>query len=71
MLYKRFKVVKEIVDKGEKIPIGSEITIMDDRIYFNGGQIMPGVYDLFRQIIEREMTRPNFLREIPIPYNKC
>lgn len=69
-MFKRFKFVKPFVDNGETIPYGSELTIMGTRIYFNGGQIMPGVYDLFYELIMKELEKPHYLKEIKIPYNK-
>ena len=57
-------------DRGETIPVGSELTILGDRIYFNGGQIMPGLYQLFMGLIRSELKKPHYLKEIPVPYNK-
>lgn len=68
--YRRFKFVKPFVDHGEVVPAGSELTLMGDRVFFNGGQIMPGLHDLFYNLIMVEMKRPYYLREVPIPYNK-
>lgn len=70
MLYKRFKFIKPFIDKGESVPVGSELIIMGERIYFNGYPIMPGVYDLFYDLIMKELKKKNYLRELPIPYNK-
>lgn len=69
-MFKRFIFVKSFTDHGETIPCGSELTIMGDRIYFNGGQIMPGVYDLFYNLIMTEIEKPHYLKEKRIPYNK-
>ena len=69
-MYKRFKFVKPFIDKGEIIPVGSELTVLGDRIYFNGGQIMPGLYRLFMELVQSELDKPHYLREIPVPYNK-
>lgn len=68
--YRRFKFVKPFVDNGEVVPAGSELTLMGDRVFFNGGQIMPGLHDLFYNLIIQEIKRPYYLREVPIPYNK-
>ena len=51
-MYRRFKVVKEFSDKDGVIPVGSEITILDDHIYFNGGMIPPAYYGLLYDLIE-------------------
>ena len=69
-MYKRFKFVKEFKDNGDVIPVGSELAILNERVYFNGGQIMPGLHDLFYNLIMEEMKKPNYLKEIAIPYNK-
>lgn len=69
-MYKRFKFVRPFTNNGETIPAGPELTLMGNRVYFNGGQIMPGLHDLFLDLIYREMERPYYLREIPVPYNK-
>lgn len=42
--YRRFKFVKELKkSETEKIPVGSEITVLNDTIYFNGGMITPAI----------------------------
>lgn len=44
--YRRFKFVKELKkSETEKIPVGSEITVLNDTIYFNGGMITPANYN--------------------------
>lgn len=68
--YRRFKFVKPFVDHGEVVPAGSELTLMGDRVFFNGGQIMPGLHSLFYNLIMQEIKKPYYLREVPIPYNK-
>ena len=68
--YRRFKFVKPFMDHGETVPAGSELTLMGDRVFFNGGQIMPGLHNLFYNLIMQEIKRPYYLREVPIPYNK-
>lgn len=68
--YRRFKFVKPFVDHGEVVSAGSELTLMGDRVFFNGGQIMPGLHNLFYNLIMQEIKRPCYLREVPIPYNK-
>lgn len=68
--YRRFKFVKPFVDHGEVVPAGSELTLMGDRVFFNGGQIMPGLHNLFYNLIMQEIKNPYYLREVPIPYNK-
>lgn len=69
--YIRFKFVKELVKSdNERIPVDSELTVLNDTIYFNGGMITPVNYYYFKKLIEDEMKNPNYLKEIPIPVNK-
>lgn len=68
---RRFKFVRPFTNKGETIPAGPELTLIGDRVFFNGGQIMPGLHDLFYNLIMQEIKRPYYLREIPVPYNKA
>lgn len=69
--YKRYRFVKEYVkSENEKIPVGSEITFMNGRIFFNGGMTTPLFTKLFLDLIEEEKKSPNYLKEVPIPYNK-
>ena len=72
-MYKRFIVIKDVGVEGFDQPIkkGSELTIMNDTIYFNGGMVDNMFYDIFRDLIDQELRDGfRFLKEIPIPYNK-
>ena len=70
-MYRRFKVVKEFSDKDGVIPVGSEITILNDHIQFDGGMVSPAYYGLLYDLVEYEINEGfNYLREVPIPYNK-
>lgn len=68
---KLFKVAKEIENNGERIPVGTEISIVNNIIYVNGFQLMPGLYNMFYKLIKDELKSPNYLIEHVIPYNKC
>ena len=68
---KLFKVVKEIEDNGEKIPVGTEISMVGNIIYVNRYQLMPGLYNMFYRLIQNEIKQPNYLKQMVIPYNKC
>lgn len=69
--YRRFKFVKNLTVEEGTFLAGSEITVMGNRIYYNGGMIQPTYYDLFYDLIEYETNEGfNYLREIPIPVNK-
>ena len=72
-MYKKFIVTKDVGIKGfsEQIKKGSEITIMNNTIYFNDGMVDSMFYDIFRELIEQELRDGFvFLKEVPIPYNK-
>lgn len=72
-MYKRFIVVKDVGIEGfdQQIKKGSEITIMNDTIYFNGGMVDRMYYDIFRDLIMQEIQEGfHFLKEVTIPYNK-
>lgn len=68
---RRFRFVKEFVDKEGKFPVGAEITIHGNNIYYNGGMVSPAYYDLLFDLVEYEIKEGfNYLKEVPIPYNK-
>lgn len=70
-MYKKYKFVKPLKVKEGEFPIGATITYMNGRIFYNDGLIQPAFYDLFADLIEYETNEGfNYLREIPIPYNK-
>lgn len=72
-MYRRFIVVKDVGIEGfdQKIKKGSELTIMNSTIYFNGGMVDNMFYDIFLDLINQELNNGfNFLKEVPIPYNK-
>ena len=72
-MYKRFIVIKDVGVEGLEQPIkkGSELTIMNDTIYFIGGMVDSMFYDIFRDLIDQELRDGfYFLKEVPIPYNK-
>lgn len=73
-MYRRFVVVKDVGIEGfdQQIKKDSELTIMNGTIYFNGGMVDNMFYDIFRDLIEQELHDGfNFLKEVPIPYNKA
>lgn len=70
MIYKRWRLVKPFTCEYGTLPVDSEITILKEAIYFNGGMVNPLFYDFFRDFINKEVKEPNYLREVPIPYNK-
>ena len=70
MTYKRWRLVKPFTCEYGTLPVGSEITILKEAIYFNGGMVNPLFYNFFRDFINHEVKEPNYLKEVPIPYNK-
>lgn len=69
--YRRYKFVKEYKkSETEKLPEGSELTVLNGTYYFNGGMVTPANYGFFNKLLAEEKIKSNYLREIPIPYNK-
>ena len=67
----KFKFVKELKVKEGTFPVGADITVIGDKIFYNDGQIQPQFYDLFYDLIEYELNEGfHYLREIAIPMNK-
>lgn len=71
MFYKRFKFVKDCNQPEGTFKAGNEITIMEGRVWFNGGMVDRVHADLLSDLVEYESNEGwNYLREVPIPYNK-
>lgn len=75
---KRFKFIKDCqLSNGSLIKMGCIIDIIGQYIFMydnttQGGQILDTyMYNLLHDFIEREVKQPNYLQEIPVPYNKC
>lgn len=72
MFYKRFKFVKEFKQPEGTFKVGDEVTIMEGRVWFNNGLVQRTYADLLMDLVEYESNKGwNYLREIPIPYNKA
>lgn len=69
-MYKRFRFVKPYRSFDGTIGTGNELTVMNGTIYYNGGMLQPGFYDEFKELIQKEMKKPHYLKQVPIPYNK-
>jgi hypothetical protein len=69
-MYKRFRFVKPYKTVDGTIPVGGELTVMNATIFYNGGMLEPSFYDEFKTLIQNEMKKKNYLKEVPIPYNK-
>ena len=72
MFYKKFIFIRPFTFEGQTLPQNTEVTVVNDKIYVNGGQIPPSYYSLFEELIEEYLSGKNkdLLREIVIPYNK-
>lgn len=72
MFYKKFVFIKPFTFMGQTLPQNTEITVVNDKIYVNGGQITPAYYSLFEEIIEDYLSGndKSLIKEIMIPYNK-
>ena len=69
-MHKRFKFVRPYKSFDGVIPVDGELTVINSTIYYNGGMIEPSYYNEFRELIEKEMDKPYYLKEVAIPYNK-
>lgn len=70
--YRRFRFVKPFECQYGKLKAGDEITIMNERLFFNGGIIELQFYNFFMKLIYDEIKNGfNYLKEVPIPYNKA
>lgn len=69
-MYKRFRFIKPYKTFDGTIPVGSELTVMNATIYYNGGMLEPSFYNEFKKLIQKEMKKSFYLKEVPIPYNK-
>ncbi len=47
------------------IPKGAEVCMINEQIFFNCVPIEPWYYEHFRILMENELKKPNYLREIP------
>ncbi len=77
MVRKRFVFVKDFSNvAGGIINAGTTIDIVGQNIFMEsntfGGQVIdPYMYESLHKFIEQEYARPNYLREVPVPYNKA
>lgn len=70
-MYKRFRFIKPYKTFDGTIPVGGELTVMNATIYYNGGMLEPSFYNEFKKLIQKEMKKSFYLKEVPIPYNKA
>ena len=77
MVRKRFVFTKDfdngvggVIEKGTTIDIVGQNIFMENKTM--GGQVLdPYFYESLHDFIEQEYAHPNYLREIPVPYNKA
>lgn len=73
---KRFVFTKDFTNSaGATIKKDTVIDIIGQNIFMEsntyGGQVIdPYMYESLHQFIEDEYRHPNYLREVPVPYNK-
>lgn len=67
---RRFVFKKEYNDKMGKLPVGSQLDIIQGLIYFNGYLCDQYSSQMFDYILNTPSVREEYLRETPIPYNK-
>ena len=72
MFYKKFVFLKPFVFEGQTLPQNTILTVVNDKIYVNDGQITPVYYRIFEDIIADYMSGVDktLIKEIVIPYNK-
>ena len=58
-----------VVDEGT-IPEGSEIIVLRDIIYLNGGMIHPAYQEMLRKIVDTPSLNEKYLKELRIIQNK-
>ena len=73
MFYKKFILVRDFHFHGQVLTKGNEISVVNDIIYVNGGQITPAYYNVFHDLIQNELSTRSgeYFKEVPIPYNKA
>ena len=59
-----FEFVKECTLNGHTYQIGTQIELFRGIVSMNGGMLMESYQAMFRNLIENEIRKPNYLREI-------
>lgn len=65
----KFKFIKEYVCSQGVIPVNSEIQIIKDVMYFNGGLISKTYQDILENIINNDINE-EYVKEIPLVKNE-
>lgn len=70
MAYKKYIFKKAYVTEEGTIPQGSEIHVLRDAVYLNGGLIHPAYQRLIKDIVETPSLCLEYLKEMPMIHNK-
>lgn len=70
MEQKRFVFVKPFRNHCGEIVEGAELTLFRGFYYINGGMILPAYVKYIEEILNNENLKREYLKEIPIIYNK-
>ena len=62
-MYRKFRFKKEFSCPDGTIHEGSEITIIGDRLYFDGGLVNPAYYSILIDIINTPEIAKEYLKE--------
>lgn len=65
MKYKRFVFVRQFNCQYGKIDPNTELIVKDGVIYVNGIMIEKWYYNILMPLIESEIEKPHFLKELP------
>lgn len=49
---------------------GTELTVLGERLFINGGLMEPWYYDIFKNLIQDDELREKYLRRVPLRYNE-
>ena len=63
-MYRKFRFKKEFTCPDGTIREGSEIVLIGDRMYFDGGMVNPAYYDTLMEIINTPQIAKEYLKEV-------
>ena len=66
-MYRKFRFIRPFSCEYGEIKEGSELVLIGERMFFDGGMVNPIYYDVMMQIINDDRLRNTYLREIYIP----
>lgn len=66
MRAQRFKFVKDFVHPDGTLKKDSTITILGEHVFFNDVQVHPVFYKFLTTLVEEELKKPNYLREVNV-----